>query len=219
MEANLLMVNKDNYKKSLAKDIKEEIETVRGNRVKEIDTNSDEVIKVTYSAAGKDIKEEININESIKNIKNLKGKIIGLDTKSISYYILNNKLINDAGLMIDEVEAVFIPETKLKSEIFKGKTNVGEFSEFNKLEDDTGGVVVFDSNDYKTHTVESLIFQREFSIAHRDAVVKVIDGWKKAIVFLRNDPQTAIDIMTDRGRLNFKRDKLEKALESTQLFL
>jgi hypothetical protein len=118
-------------------------------------------------------------------------------------------------MVIDEVNAISIPETQLKSEIFRGATDIGAFSEFNRIEEDAGGLVVFDSSKYKTHTVESLLFHRNFAIAHRDAVIRVIEGWKMAKVFLEEHSEIAMDIMTDRGRLNFPKDKLEQALEST----
>jgi ABC-type nitrate/sulfonate/bicarbonate transport system substrate-binding protein len=205
------MASRDEYLEELKIDLTERVKNTRKGEIISTEEVGEDFIKVRYRVNG-GIKEEMF---NIRDIKNLKGKIIGMDIESIAYYILTNTLISEGGMVIDEVNAISIPETQLKSEIFKGETDIGAFSEFNRIEEDAGGLVVFDSSKYKTHTVESLLFHRDFAISHRDSVIRVIEGWKKAQVFLEEHPDIAMDIMTDRGRLNFPKDKLVQALEST----
>ncbi len=207
------MASRDEYIEKLKTELAERIRNTRKGNIISTEEVIEDKIKVSYRVNGTKQEEIFDI----RDIKNLKGKIIGLDINSIAYYILTNILISDGGMVIDEVNAISIPETQLKSEIFRGATDIGAFSEFNRIEEDAGGFVVFDSSKYKTHTVESLLFHRNFAIEHRDAVIRVIDGWKKAKVFLEEHPNIAMDIMTDRGRLNFPKDKLEQALESTPI--
>ncbi len=215
------MVNGNKYRQKFITKIKEDLQKKYGNRLDEdsfrlADTDKS-IIKYTYSIKGVKKTNSINFYNYIKNIKNLKNKIIGLDTESVAYYILNNVLINEAGLVIDEINEIWIPDTQLQSDLSQGKIDVGAFSDFNKLDENSGGMVVFDSSNYKTHTVESLLIQRKFAMNHGDAVVRVIEGWKKAVVYFKKYKNDAIDIMRHRGRLNFSKGKLEKALEETPI--
>lgn len=208
----LFMVSKDNYIGKIAKNIENEIKNIKNGKDINIERSSEDILTVNYKVNDESIETIYNIEEEIKNINRLEGKIIGLDLDSIAYYILNNILINEVGLVLKEVDVIPIPDTQLKSEIFKGLTDIGAFTEFNKLDKESGGVMIFDSTNYKTHTVESLLVHRDFAIKSRDAVKKIIIGWKKAIAFLKRYPSITEDIMSDRSRLNTSKDELRKAI-------
>lgn len=210
------MVSVNKYRQKRIAKIKEDLQRKYDNKLDadsfKLEATDKDIIKYTYSVNGLKKEGVVDFYEYIKNIKNLKDKVIGLDTESVAYYILNNVLINNAGLVIDEVNEIWIPDTQLQSDLSQGKIDLGAFSDFNKLDESSGGMVVFDSSNYKTHTVESLLFQRGFAMNHGDAVVRIIEGWKEAVTYFKKYKNDAIDIMRHGGRLNFSKGKLEKAL-------
>jgi sulfonate transport system substrate-binding protein len=161
-------------------------------------------------------------DSSIKNIKDLKGKKIGLNKGSNVHYLLV-KALEKEGIKYDEIETAFLPPADARAAFEKGDIDAWVIWDpfLADTELATKGRIITDATDLAANR-EFLLSSRTFAEKNPDVVeiiyeeVKKTEKWvsenpKEAAEFL--SPQIGMDIETLERTLNRRTFGLEKVTD------
>jgi len=131
----------------------------------------------------------------------LRGRRIGVENTALGAYVLSRAL-EQAGLLPTEVQVVSLTVDRHEEAYLTGEVDaVVTFEPVRTKLLDRGARILFDSRRLPDEILEVLVTQAEVVRERPQAVRSLVDGWFRALDFLRNDPARAAAMMARRQGL------------------
>jgi sulfonate transport system substrate-binding protein len=140
----------------------------------------------------------------VRSIKDLKGKRIGTNSLSGSFYYTALMALRQQGLDKGDVKFVVLPHDRQEQALRSGQIDVaGIIDPYTVAITRAGGVRrLFSGADVLGERQFSLVFFREeFIRKHPDVVRKFLDGYRRAIEYIARQPEAGGDAMAETLRL------------------
>lgn len=164
------------------------------------------------------------VSNDIETVADLKGKAIGVNTKSAPYSFLLQKMLATASLNLEDVSVIEIVHHENLSAAFKR----GKLSAMVNVEPAAAGVVaekagklMFTSADFEGLIPEGLAAKRALLEEHPEVVKKFMYGWLKAVQWQTNPENFAEwrDILgrTTLSRLSPSNEEFKKLLDGVRI--
>lgn len=144
----------------------------------------------------------------IRNVGQLEGKRIGVESASLGMYVIHRAL-ESVGLSTEDVELVHVEQAYASGMMRKGELDAvvtyPPFSTQVSLENPVRKI--FDSSTIPQEVVDVLATSRELHEEHLDEIEKLIAAWDRAVQFCQDNPSEAIQIMARRTGMTRKEFK------------
>jgi NitT/TauT family transport system substrate-binding protein len=146
--------------------------------------------------------DAILANKDVADVAALKGKRVGLESTALGTYMLSRALeIN--GLVLDDVEKRYLKVSGHRQALQQGKVDaVVTFDPVRSELLSSGARELFSSRDIPREIVDVLAVRQSYLEQHPQRVRELIDGWYRALDYLAEQPQLAVEIMGKRLRQN-----------------
>ncbi len=167
---------------------------------------------VTHAARGVDYRivqmadaslggDGILARSSVKDLADFKGRKVGVEIGSTSYYFLIQALKEKANLSIKDIEVVNIAADASAAAYQAGSLEIAvTYSPFlqksNQAQPD--GRIILDTSALPTAIVDLYIFQPDYVAAHPDAVQAFVDGIYQGRELIKNQPEEAYPIIAKK---------------------
>lgn len=163
-----------------------------------VGAGSDQVIVlVNDNSTGND---QIIVAEGIETIEDLAGKTIGVEVGVVDHFLLLLGL-ESVGLTADDVNIVNLETGAAAAAFASGQLDaVGVFAPFTTqalLRE--GSSTLFTSADFPGSIPDHLALSRELIESRPDDVAKIIDAWFLTLVYIEENPEAAVAIMSERA--------------------
>lgn len=137
-------------------------------------------------------------NSSIKEPKDLKGKKIGVNSLSGSFYYTCLEYLEQNGIEKEEVEFVLLPHKNQEQALRNNQIDVaGIIDPFSIAIQKNGGVrILFRAVDVLGEIqFSNIFFTKKFVMQNPEAVKRFVNAYNKAIDFIQDNPTEAARIM------------------------
>ncbi len=157
------------------------------------------IILVTDISNGADV---LITKPYIHNLKDLKGKKIGVENTALGAYMLE-RILDISGLKRSDIEIVPLEINEHLNAFKKGIVDaVITFEPVKSKLLQIGGKVLFDSSQIPNEIVDVLVVEEEFLEKNKKIVLNLVNGWFKALDFFKKNNKKAIEIMADRENVS-----------------
>ncbi len=148
--------------------------------------------------------------ENLTNISSLKDKNIGFTEDTVDYMLLY-KALNTAGLDFDDVKLYSMPKEVIKKSFDEGYIDAGFFTGlYHPPMKDIN--VILGPTRYNTYKIETLLISKDFVNDEKEAVELIINAYKKALLYYKQHKESALEIISDKNRLDIAPEKFEQIL-------
>ena len=137
------------------------------------------------------------VSGDIKELKDLKGKIVGAEPGFPPYFILQY-LLNKEGMSLADVNLKDLPSADAGNAFVSGKIDVaGTYEPYLSISASKreGARVLVSSADTPGLIVDLLFASEELVENDQEVLKKVADGWFSAVEYWENNPDESIEIM------------------------
>ncbi|WP_457622761.1 ABC transporter substrate-binding protein [Persephonella sp.] len=140
----------------------------------------------------------------IRDLKDLKGKKVGVENSALGAYILSRAL-QKAGLTHRDIEIVSLEIDEHYKAFVNDKVDaVVTFEPVKSYILKEGGRIIFDSSQIPDEIVDVLVVEERFIKEYPEIVKAIVKGWFKALSFWEKNPDKAYGIMAKREGLTPK---------------
>ena len=154
-------------------------------------------------------------NPTIKNIQDLKGKRIGLESSVLAQYFLQRILDHAKTVKFDDVTLKTIDIVKQHQAYIEGKADA--FITFEPARSAliaSGAKVLFDSSMIPNEILDAVATRQEVIEKRSDDVKMFVNGWYQAMAYIQKYPNQAYK---DMGMIeNISQETFEKSLEGLE---
>lgn len=152
---------------------------------------------------------------SMKQLRDIKGKRIGVETTAVGAYMLARAL-QKAGVKQDEVKIVNLDRNEHEQAFRQGAVDaVVTFEPTRTKLMKAGARILFDSSQIPNEILDVMIVRREFLKKHPDVVANFVRGWFRALTYMEEQPNEAAEMM--RGRLKLSASEVLAAYRGLNL--
>ena len=150
------------------------------------------VLLTDYSFGG----DGLVARDGIESLAGLRGTKIGVEIGTVGH-LSALKILEKAGINVDEVTFVSIPAWEIQQAMVDGKIDAGVTWEpyLTSTADLIGGKVLITSRDYPETIVTTMTFDAKVVDSRPDDVQKVIAAYFDAVEYTKANPQKAYTIM------------------------
>lgn len=165
-------------------------------------TNSDlKVILVMDISHGGDV---ILARPEIKGVKDLKNRRVGFESTALGAYMLTRAL-QTAGMKPSDVKTVSLELAEHESAFRAGRVDaIVTFEPVKTRLLAAGARQIFDSSQIPGEVVDVLVVRSDFAEKKPEKVQKVLEGWFKALEYMRKNQRYAAEIMAVREGISVK---------------
>lgn len=136
----------------------------------------------------------------IKNIKDLRGKKIGVENTALGAFFLS-RILEKANLDFSDVKIITLEIQEQESAFRKNKIDaVVTFYNFKQKFEN--GIIIFDSTQIPEEIVDVLVIERDFLYANRPLVKNFIKTWFLALGKIQSEKDLSTQIMSDREKIS-----------------
>lgn len=147
------------------------------------------------------------VKPGIKEIRDLKGKRVAVESLALGAYMLSRAL-EKAGLSADDVTAVPTTVDMHEQAYLSGKVDaVVTFEPVRTRLLNRGARAIFDSSMIPNEIVDVVVVRTEILEAYPDRVEELERGWFKAVAYLRGNPDDAYARMAKREGMSAEQFK------------
>jgi NitT/TauT family transport system substrate-binding protein len=135
-------------------------------------------------------------SNSIKTIKDLRGKRVAFNEGSVSHFFLS-VLLRKNGMTEKDVRGINLRQDDAGAAFLAGKVDAAVTWEpwLTRAKQKPGGHILTDSSKTPGLIVDVLVIRRNVLTAHPEAVRAAVLGWYKAVDYWRKNPDDADRIM------------------------
>ena len=133
---------------------------------------------------------------SIKTIKELRGKRVAFNEGSVSHFFLS-VLLRQNGMTEKDVQGVNLRQDDAGAAFLAGKVDAAVTWEpwLTRAKQKPGGHILIDSSKTPGLIVDVMVIRRGVITAHPDAVRGAVQGWYRAVDYWKKNPADADRIM------------------------
>lgn len=137
----------------------------------------------------------------LKTLSDIKGKKVGVENTALGGYILSRAL-DQVGLSVEDITVVSLGYSEHESAFKQGEIDaVVTFEPVRSKLMATGAKVLFDSRKIPGEVVDVLVVRQEMIETQPKDLEQLIRGWFMALDYLKKQPESAAQIMAERGRI------------------
>lgn len=151
----------------------------------------------------------------IKSMKDLRGKRIGAESTAVGAYTLARGL-KKAGLKYEEVKVINLNENEHEA-AFRGGT-IDALVTFEPVRTKllkSGARLLFDSSQIPNEIIDVIIVRKEYLKKNMDIVEQFINGWFRALTYMKEQPSDAAEKI--KGRLKLNADEVSESYKGLRL--
>jgi NitT/TauT family transport system substrate-binding protein len=155
-------------------------------------------------------------NDSIKTVRDLKGKRIAAEPGSLTMFLVARAL-ETAGLTMDDVTVVPMDQAFVADTMKEGKVDAaGTYPPTSTaVLGQPGRHVIFSSADMPGEVIGAICLDAPVLRERPDVAARIVRAWDKALKFARSNPDEAYTIMAQR--MGTSRADFEASLEGIRL--
>lgn len=165
-----------------------------------------------YSNGG----DVIVASDTVKNMKDLKGKVIGAEVSSLGIYVLQRALVKNS-LTLEDVKIINVEQSNGLNMMKKGE--IDAFVTYAPYSIDIlkidGNHTIFSSAEIPYEVIDTVSFSKKILAQNPDLVPKLRKAWQMALEFATRHPQQAIAIMAEREGM--APEEFEAVLQEVQV--
>lgn len=151
----------------------------------------------------------------IKSISELRGRRVGVETTALGAYMLSRAL-QSTSLTSNDISVIYLPVDEHEAAYAKNRVDaVVTFDPTRSKLLATGAVTLFDSSQIPGEIVDVLVVRDEYIKKQAGNVEHVIQGWFKALSYLKSHPEKAYPLMIPR--LQIDADTIKESFKGIQL--
>lgn len=140
----------------------------------------------------------------LKTLSDIKGKKVGVENTALGGYILSRAL-DKIGLSVEDITVVSLGYSEHEAAFKQGEVDaVVTFEPVRSKLMATGAKVLFDSRNIPGEVVDVLVVRQEIIETQPKDLERLIQGWFMALDYLKKQPESAAQIMAERGRITPK---------------
>ncbi|WP_457623829.1 ABC transporter substrate-binding protein [Persephonella sp.] len=134
----------------------------------------------------------------VRDLKDLKGKRVGVESSALGAYMLSRAL-EKAGLTESDIKIVPLEIDEHYKAFIKNKIDaVVTFEPVKSKLLKHGGKILFDSSQIPKEIVDVLVVEESYIKNHPEVVQDLVDGWFKALKYWEENKDEALKIMAKR---------------------
>jgi len=135
-------------------------------------------------------------NDTIKSIRDLRGKRVAFNEGSVSHFFLS-VLLRQNGMTEKDLKAINMRQDDAGAAFLSGKVDAAVTWEpwLSRAKQAPHGHILVDSSSTPGLIVDVLVIRRDVLTAHPEAVRAAIQGWYKAVNYWKKNPADADRIM------------------------
>lgn len=150
-----------------------------------------------------------------KTMQDLKNKRVGLDSNTISAYVLSRAL-DKSEMKPADIQAMSISELAHTKDFLSGKLDaVVTFDPYKSELISNGANVVFDSTQIPGEIVDVLIVSEEVLEKEKDKIKQLMTGWYKTVDYMKSDFDKAATVL--KRRMKLTEDEVKKASQGIKI--
>ncbi len=140
----------------------------------------------------------------LETLSDIKGKKVGVENTALGGYILSRAL-DQVGLLVEDITVVSLGYSEHEAAFKQGEIDaVVTFEPVRSKLMATGANVLFDSRQIPGEVVDVLVVQQEIIETQPKDLEQLIRGWFMALDYLKKQPESAAQIMAERGEITPK---------------
>ncbi|MFM6210621.1 ABC transporter substrate-binding protein [Planktothrix sp.] len=137
----------------------------------------------------------------LKTLSDIKGKKVGVENTALGGYILSRAL-DQVGLSVEDITVVSLGYSEHEAAFKQGEIDaIVTFEPVRSKLMATGAKVLFDSRKIPGEVVDVLVVRQEIIETQPKDLEQLIRGWFMALDYLKKQPESAAQIMAERGRI------------------
>ncbi len=158
------------------------------------------IILVTETINGAD---GLVVKRSIKNMQNLAGKVIAVETETDEHFLLN-KVLKSAGLTGHDVNIISTDSSEAGELFIKGEVDACFTYEpfLSRAAQGGNGEIVFKTSD-ELNYLDTLLARDRVLQERKEDYAKIVRAWYKAQEFVVENPDEAYEIMSAKAGMNY----------------
>lgn len=138
----------------------------------------------------------------LTTVGDIKGKRVGVEHTALGAYVLS-RATEIAGLRVDELTVVPVEISEHEAAYNQKKVDaVVTFEPVRTRLIAAGARILFDSRQIPGEIVDVLVIRHDYLEKHTAEVKKLLDGWFRALDYLRSNPQDAAVRIAGRMKLS-----------------
>ena len=155
--------------------------------------------------------DAIIAHPSIKDIKDLKGKIVGVENSALGAYFIHRAL-NIAGLNRESIQITPLTIDEQEAAYKEGQIDAAvTFEPVRSKLINAGGHVLIDSRQLPGEIIDVLVVRDSYLLEHVDQIKQLKRNWYRALNLIKTDPLQSAAVLGQRMQLNTK--QTQKAYE------
>jgi NitT/TauT family transport system substrate-binding protein len=157
------------------------------------------VLFTDYSYGGDGIVARAGIN----SVADLKGKVVGVETGTVSHFSLL-KALDMAGLGEKDITIISIPAWEIKEAFLAGKIDAGVTWEpyLTSSAREGDGRVIITSREYPKAIVTTMVMSNDLIAERPDDAQKVVAAYFDAVQFIQEHPDEAYAVMAEAEEIS-----------------
>jgi NitT/TauT family transport system substrate-binding protein len=134
--------------------------------------------------------------DSIKTVKDLRGKRVAFNEGSVSHFFLS-VLLRENGMTEKDLQSINMRQDDAGAAFLSGKVDAAVTWEpwLSRAKRAPGGHILVDSSQTPGLIVDVLLLRRDVITAHPDAVRAAVKGWYDAVDYWKKSPDDADAVM------------------------
>lgn len=135
----------------------------------------------------------------LKTLSDIQGKKVGVENTALGAYLLSRGL-DQAGLSVQDIIIVSLGYSEHESAFKDGEVDaIVTFEPTRSKLIETGANVLFDSSKIPGEIVDVLVVRQDILKTQPKDLEQLVLGWFMALDYLKNQPESAAQIMAKRG--------------------
>ncbi|CAD5978337.1 Putative aliphatic sulfonates-binding protein [Planktothrix tepida] len=140
----------------------------------------------------------------LNTLSDIKGKKVGVENTALGAYMLSRAL-DQVGLSVQDIKIVSLGYSEHEDAFKQGEIDaVVTFEPTRSKLIETGANVLFDSSKIPGEIVDVLVVRQDIIETHSKDLEQLIRGWFMALDYLKQQPESAAQIMAERGGITPK---------------
>lgn len=142
-------------------------------------------------------------SSNITSVNDLRNKKIGVNTLGSAFHYMTLEYLKQNNISENDVKFVVIPHPHMEQSLLSGQIDVaGMVTPYNEflLQKNNNSVVLFNTNDIFGENMQSVIgiFSDRYIAENPENVKKFFEAYKKAIIFIEENPIEAKKIISEK---------------------
>ncbi|MBE9142481.1 ABC transporter substrate-binding protein [Planktothrix mougeotii] len=134
----------------------------------------------------------------LNTLSDIKGKKVGVENTALGAYLLSRAL-DQVGLSVQDIKIVSLGYSEHEAAFKQGEIDaVVTFEPVRSKLIATGAKVLFDSSKIPGEIVDVLVVRQDIIETHSKDLEQLIRGWFMALDYLKQQPESAAQIMAER---------------------